>query len=208
MNPETDAAGERRPAEKKSSSPRALRADAQLNRTKILEAAQEVFAARGLSAPIDEIARRAGVGVGTVYRHFPTKEALFEAIVASRLEEMASEAKKLADAEDPEKAFFTHVSRIMLAAREKRDFVDALSAAGIDVKTTLAKASRNHWKNLEHLLVNAQKAGAVRADIGIQELKTLLTGLIQATDFRASGAAKVQERLLSIVCDGLRPAAR
>ncbi len=184
---------------------RPLRADARHNRTKILETAEQVFADRGLSAPIDEIAHRAGVGVGTVYRHFPTKELLFEAIVVARLEEMVREAKKLTNAEDPGKAFFAHVSRIMLAAHEKKDFVDALSAAGVDVKTTLAKTSRRHWKNLALLLENAQRAGAVRTDIGIDEVRTLLTGLIQAVDFRAPDSARLQERLLKIVYDGLRP---
>ncbi len=65
---------------------RVPRADAVRNLAKILEAAEEVFAAEGIAVPIDEVARRAGVGIGTVYRHFPTKEALFEAIVVARLE--------------------------------------------------------------------------------------------------------------------------
>ena len=74
---------------------RPLRADARRNRAKVLEAAEEVFASEGLAVPIDEVARRAGVGVGTVYRHFPTKEALFEAIVVARLEALVERAEEL-----------------------------------------------------------------------------------------------------------------
>src|SRR5260370_4133101 len=81
--------------------PRAMRADARRNRARVLEVAQAVFATEGLAVPIDEIARRAGVGAGTVYRHFPTKEALFEAIVISRVERLTEEGGSLASAEDP-----------------------------------------------------------------------------------------------------------
>src|SRR5438876_7565800 len=79
---------------------RPLRADAQRNRAKVLAAAQEAFAAEGIAVPLDEIARRAGVGAGTVYRHFPTKEALFEAVIADRLEHFAEHATSLGTAED------------------------------------------------------------------------------------------------------------
>ena len=73
---------------------RVPRADAVRNLAKILQAAEEVFAAEGLAVPIDEVARRAGVGIGTVYRHFPTKEALFEAIVVARLEGLIERARR------------------------------------------------------------------------------------------------------------------
>jgi AcrR family transcriptional regulator len=69
-----------------------LRADARRNRARVLEAAQEAFTAEGLSVPLDEIARRAGVGAGTVYRHFPTKEALFEAVVVHRIQGLTEDA--------------------------------------------------------------------------------------------------------------------
>ena len=71
----------------------ALRADARRNRARILEVAREVFASEGLAVPIDTVATRAGIGVGTVYRHFPTKEALFAAIVSDRVQALADEAR-------------------------------------------------------------------------------------------------------------------
>src|SRR5579863_1523990 len=81
---------------------RPLRADAAKNRERILEAAEATFTAEGVAAPIDAVAQRAGVGVGTVYRHFPTKEALFEAIVTARLADLCESTRQLTEAESPD----------------------------------------------------------------------------------------------------------
>ena len=86
----------------------------------MLEAAEEVFASEGLAVPIDEVARRAGVGVGTVYRHFPTKEALFEAIVVARLEALVERAEELCTSDDPGAAMFTFISELVDLAVKKR----------------------------------------------------------------------------------------
>ena len=80
---------------------RPLRADAARNREKVLRAAREAFAESGYGVPLDEIASRAGVGPGTVYRHFPSKEALFEAVVTARITDLVSDARARADADDP-----------------------------------------------------------------------------------------------------------
>ena len=85
---------------------RPLRADAQRNRTRILDAAEVVFAAEGIEVPVDTIAEKAGVGVGTLYRHFPTKEKLCEAILLERLAGLTEDARAQADAADPGAAFF------------------------------------------------------------------------------------------------------
>src|SRR5579859_3112251 len=106
-----------------------MRADAERNRQRVLEVAQAVFAAEGLAVPIDEIARRAGLGVGTLYRHFPTKEALFEAIVIDRM-------GALVDA-DAGEAFFAVLGRVIEEGAVKKDFIDALSAMSTDVKRAL-----------------------------------------------------------------------
>ena len=93
-------------AEGATPGPRRLRADARRNRQRVLDAATAAFATEGVAVPVDEIARRAGVGAGTVYRHFPTKEALVEAIVLSRVEWLIGEARVLAGTDDPGTAFF------------------------------------------------------------------------------------------------------
>ncbi len=111
---------------------RPLRADARRNRAKVLVAAEEVFASEGLSVPIDEVARRAGVGVGTVYRHFPTKEALFEAIVIARLEALVERAEELCAADDPGTALFTFISELVDLAVKKKDLTDELARAGVE----------------------------------------------------------------------------
>jgi AcrR family transcriptional regulator len=185
-------------------SPRPLRSDARRNKLLVLATAQKVFAEQGLSAPMDEIARQAGVGVGTLYRHFPTKEALFKAIVILRMEAMVEEARTLSSSMDPGKAFFDYFSRMIREAKGKKDLLDALPSVGIDIKSSLTESSGEFWKVIEKLLVNAQKCGAVRRDIGIQEVERLLTGLIRAFDFHAPGEKKVRENLILVVIDGLR----
>src|SRR5580692_5476508 len=112
---------------------RALRADAERNREHVLRVAQEVFAAEGLAVPIDEVARRAGLGIGTLYRHFPTKEALFLAIVVDRMERLVADAHALGRAADPGEAFFGFLARVVREGSAKKDFMDALSGAGPDL---------------------------------------------------------------------------
>src|ERR1700733_15507536 len=92
---------------------RPLRADAQRNRLRVLEAAEAVFASEGISVPVDVIAEKAGVGVGTLYRHFPTKEKLFEAILIQRLEELVTDARARLGAEDPGSAFFGFLEHLV-----------------------------------------------------------------------------------------------
>src|SRR5262249_14677481 len=109
---------------------RPLRADARRNREKVLRAARDAFAASGFGVPLDEIAARAGVGPGTVYRHFPTKEALFEAVVQARLEDLIADARSRSGAGDPGGAFFGFLARIRQEARAKRDLPDAIAIPG------------------------------------------------------------------------------
>ena len=109
---------------------RALRADAARNREKVLRAARDAFAESGYGVPLDEIAARAGVGPGTVYRHFPTKEALFEAVVTVRVQDLVDDARARADASDPGGAFFGFLARVAAESAAKRDLPDAISIAG------------------------------------------------------------------------------
>ena len=113
---------------------RPRRADAQKNRERILRAAEEVFAAEGIAVPIDVVAERAGVGVGTLYRNFPTKEALFEAIVMSTLQGLLDRALQAADDSDPAGSFYSFLEDFTSVAVNKRDLRDALDSAGFDPK--------------------------------------------------------------------------
>ena len=116
---------------------RPMRADAVKNRARILEAAEEVFAANGLSAPIDLVAEQAGVGVGTVYRHFPTKEALFEAIVLTGLQELVAAATAPADDQDAGEAFYAFIRTFATKVSIKHDLVDALERGGHRYQVTV-----------------------------------------------------------------------
>src|ERR1700691_811098 len=104
---------------------RPLRADARRKRNRVREAARGAFGAEGSDFSLDEIARRAGVGPGTVYRHFATKEALFEAVVFDRIGELIEEARALLDDPDPGRAFASFVERLGREGARKRDLVEA-----------------------------------------------------------------------------------
>jgi AcrR family transcriptional regulator len=187
-------------------SPKPLRADAERNRQRVLEVAQEVFASEGLAVPIDEIARRAELGVGTLYRHFPTKEALFEAIVVGRMQALIDEAKAHLTAQDPGEALFAVLSRVIEEGALKKDFIEALVRASFDVARSLGSIKQELHEAVEQLLKRAQRAKAVRRDVDGREVMALAMGMLGAFE-RLGVDAKGRARLLGILRDGLRPPA-
>jgi AcrR family transcriptional regulator len=184
---------------------RPLRADALRNRRKVLDAAETVFDARGVTASTEEVARAAGVGIGTVFRHFPTKEALLEAVYVGRLRKLTEEADALAAAEEPGAAFFTFFTRVVGHAATKNALTAALLEAGVDVREATARTGRGLKEALGALLGRAQEAGAVRRDIGLPEVLTLLVAASQAAE-RAGAGDEVRDRALAVILDGLRAA--
>jgi AcrR family transcriptional regulator len=184
---------------------RPLRADALRNRTKILEAAEAVFANEGLAAPIDDVARRAGVGIGTVYRHFPTKEALFEAIFVTWVQRLVAEAQARLDAEDPGRAFFDELDNWLEHSIKHRAVAEHLAETGIDVKAATADLKQQLRDAVEKLLVRAQDAGAVREDVGIGDILILISGACTALN-QAALEPVARRRTFRIMCDGLRAA--
>jgi AcrR family transcriptional regulator len=178
-----------------------LRADARRNRSRVLLAAKSAFAAAGLSVSVDEIAQLAGVGPGTVYRHFPTKEALFAAVVQERLESLAAEARELGTSEDPQTALFTFIHRMVAEAAPKRDLVDALAEAGVSVTAELAGVGASLREEVGRLLTRAQRAGRVRDDVDIDDLMALLSGTMSATLRPARAIAPA--RAADILCAGM-----
>lgn len=184
---------------------RPLRADAKRNRQRVLDAARGAFAADGLSVPLDEIARRAGVGPGTLYRHFPTKESLIQAVVEDRLRRLAGDGAALRDSADPGAAFFAFIDRLAAEAGPKRDLFDALSSAGVQAGPAVMEAVGDLHAQITDLLTRAQRAGAVRADIGRAELTALLSGILFAMRPRPGTD---QALLLAVFRDGLRPRER
>jgi AcrR family transcriptional regulator len=183
---------------------RPRRADALRNRAAVLQAAGDIFAARGAALSTEEVARAAGVGVGTVFRHFPTKEALLEALYRDRLDRTAERAHALAQAPDPGAAFFEFLNETVLGSGAKIALADALADAGIDIRSGAAAAGHDLAAALGVLLTRAQKAGAVRADLRLPELTAVLFGASRAAGFAVS--AEVRSRTVGIILDGLRPA--
>lgn len=180
---------------------RPQRADAARNRARVLEVAYETFAAEGLSVPIDEIARRAGVGAGTVYRHFPTKEALFNAVVADRMHRLIDDGRVLLESAGPGKALFAFLRSMVLQwGAADRGLVEALAGYGVDIATAAPDAEDAFLGVLDELLRAAQRAGTARQDIGVREVKAILVGC-QAMEAYNSELA---ERVTDVVVDGLR----
>jgi AcrR family transcriptional regulator len=179
---------------------RALRADARRNRERVLAAARRAFAEQGYAVPLDEIAAAAGVGPGTVYRHFPTKEALFEAVSVANVEDLAADARARAAAADPDLAFAGFLDRVADQALAKRDLPDAFAGAGADA---MATAVADMHDALGLLLAKAQEAGGVRRDVTVGDVIALLKGLLHAV--RTDPDPDVRHRLLAVVRDGLRP---
>jgi AcrR family transcriptional regulator len=186
---------------------RPLRADAQRNRDRVLEAARAAFAAQGSDASLDEIARRAGVGAGTVYRNFATKEALFEAVVFDRIGKLIEEARALSGDPDPGRAFSSFIECLAREGAHKRDFVEALASDGIRLNLAETPIVRTLIGVLAQLLDSAQRSGAVRKDIDVDDVMALLTGTAYAI-CHSRADDEGTRRLLAIMCDGLRPGRR
>ena len=175
---------------------RPLRADAARNRARVLEVAVEAFAAEGLSVPIDEIARRAGVGAGTVYRHFPAKEDLVGAVIADQMQRIIDGGYALLEAGKPGEALFTFLRAAVEWSATNRGLVDTLAGSDIEVKD----AEGQFMDLLGELLRAAHEAGTARKDVGVADVKALLVGLQAMQSYNDDAA----ERLTEVVLDGLR----
>ena len=180
---------------------RPQRADAQRNRARILEAAENVFAVEGIDVPVDLIAEKAGVGVGTLYRHFPTKEKLCEAVLMDRLLALTVDARALADADDPKAAFFGFLTHFVEEGAAKRDLIVAVMGAGMEMDEFSQAVKQDLNDAIGVLLHRAQAVGAVRPDVQPDAVLALLGATCQATVHSAAAPAL---DLLTIVCDGLR----
>jgi AcrR family transcriptional regulator len=184
-----------------STASKPLRADARRNREKITKAAREVFAEQGMEAQMDDVARRADVGVGTVYRHFPTKESLVLALSDELFETIADHTRTLLELDDPWEAFL----QAMWFGAEKmagdRAFSEIMAArpmiphecpAKEDLKATTAELMRR-----------SQEAGRMRADVIIDDIPLMMCGVGSATHI-PHPCGESWRRHLGILLDGLR----
>ncbi len=180
-----------------------MRADARRNRERVLQAAAAAFAADGLSVPLDEIARRAGVGPGTLYRHFPAKEDLFAAVLHDRLQRLADEARELRAAGDATGALLGFIGRLVTEAALKRDLADALARSGLGLHDGTEAVAADLRAGVGQLLSRAQHSGGIRGDVSLADLMALITGVLLAIRARAGDPADPRVAV-AVLGDGLR----
>jgi AcrR family transcriptional regulator len=177
-----------------------LRADARRNRERVLTAARAVFAEHGREAQMDDVARRAGVGVGTVYRHFPTKEALVNALALDLFEGLISAAREALEIEDPWEAF-THAlwaGGHLLAS--DRAFTEIASQTEMPISPELAAELTGLF---ERLVRRAQDAGVLRTDLVFDDVPMFMCGIGAATA-KPHCCPEAWKRHMMILIDGLR----
>ena len=184
---------------------RPLRRDAERNRQRILDTARAVFAERGLSVSLDEIAREAGVGVGTVYRRFPDKEVLIGALFEDRLAEFLRAAQESVEIEDPWLGFEAFLTRSLELQVADRGLKELLLSGTSDGHALLERARGQIQPLVDEVLARAQDAGAVRADLTATDLFLLQHAISEVADFSRESAPDAWRRLLAISLDGLRP---
>ncbi|WP_026924371.1 TetR/AcrR family transcriptional regulator [Glycomyces arizonensis] len=174
---------------------RSLRADAARNRAQVMEAAETLIAERGFGVPVSEIAKKVGVGVGTVYRHFPTKEALFEAILTRKMHELSAGLREFAERDDPAAAFGDSLAYVIERAGRDRSLYEGLAAAA-DVDLGPGSELGAEMFDAEgRLLERAQEVGVVRRDFGPVEFKSFVAGCIVMAE-RGVAPARVVELAL------------
>lgn len=169
------------------------------NRRRILDTAAAAFDAEGVGVSLDEIARRAGVGPGTVHRHFPSKAALVDATVADLVVGLAVEARELGKASDPVGAFLRFLVTLAERGAASHAFADRLRGGSGDLDTAVAGPVADLRSALGVLLERAQAAGGVRSELGGDELDAVVAAL-HVLQVHPQGGS----RLVKMLCDGLR----
>jgi AcrR family transcriptional regulator len=183
-----------------------LRADAKRNLARIVEAAHDVFAEQGIDAPISAIAERAGVGVGTIFRRFPSKDELLVAVLLHRGEQLTAAMREALTAEEAGPAFRAFLQTGVEAQLEDRCFCDAI---GTDLlaRSELEAVFDEVHGGLARLLRRAQKAGAIRGDVTAEDLLFVVHGVARTGLMLEEVAPGAWRRQLGLALDGLRPEA-
>jgi AcrR family transcriptional regulator len=185
--------------------PRPMRADAQRNYTRLLDAASAAFLEHGADdVSLEEIARRAGVGIGTLYRHFPTRQALLEAVYLDQVELLEARAQELLKAEPPGDALADWLRALMKFSSTKHSLTSALLATVGKDSDLLSSCGRVIRSAADALLARAQDAGVVRADANSGDLIRLVHAVNIATQ-RGPADPGQADRMLALILDGLRP---
>jgi AcrR family transcriptional regulator len=178
------------------------RTDAVRNRERVLEAAKDVFSAGGADASLEAVARRAGVGIGTLYRHFPTREALFEAVYRREVEQLGELAEQLKSEAEPVDALRRWLRSNVEFVATKKGMVTALALAAYRPTELHAFSFDRLTKAVGALLERAVAAGEIRDDIRAEDLLRALVGMCYMHD--QPGWQPTVVRLVDVFVDGLR----
>ena len=181
---------------------RSQRADAVRNRERVLEAAHAVFSAGGPDASLEAVAKRAGVGIGTLYRHFPTREALFEAVYRREVEQLTDLAEQLKSEPEPVEALRHWLRSNVEFVATKKGMSAALALAANSASELAAYSRDRLTKAVGALLDRAIAAGEIRADISAEDILRALVGICYIND--QPGWQTSVLRLVDVFVDGLR----
>lgn len=176
---------------------RPMRADARRNHDRLLGEARTSFARHGTDASLEDIARSAGVGIGTLYRHFPNRHALMNAVFQDALASLIARSRELAEAEHPCTALVEWLRAIITHAGEYRGLAQALMCASGDETSALAQCNVPLRRAGARLLTRAQSSGAVRADVSIDDLLQLTNAIALAAEQNPADPA-LADRLLML----------
>jgi len=182
---------------------RPLRRDARENRERILAAAREAFAEAGIDVSVEEIAHRAGVGTGTLYRRFPTKDALVEAVFQEHLDRIAAAAKHALTAPDPWQGFLGYLSHVVGLQAADRGLSEVLGAH-LRTEHLLGRARTRIRPLVRQLIARAQETGELRADIAYEDISVLLWTTGRVVDATRDVEPDFWQRYLALTVDGLR----
>ncbi|WP_163509672.1 TetR/AcrR family transcriptional regulator [Fodinicola acaciae] len=180
-----------------------MRADARRNYERLLACAQEAFNAHGVDASLEDIARAAEVGIGTLYRHFPTRDALLEALMAERFQRAADSAGQLLSEPDPVDALRSWLREFIRGASAYRGLPESVMAVLTDPESQLYASCHAMQESAAKLWQRAQKAGTVRKDVSAPDAFLMAAGISWAAERAAEDPARV-ERFLDVLIDGLR----
>ncbi|MFG2228311.1 TetR/AcrR family transcriptional regulator [Streptomyces sp. NPDC048644] len=199
----TETAGRRTAGQGTAGAVRPMRADARRNYERLLAEARTAFIEHGTDTSLEDIARRAGVGIGTLYRHFPHRTSLMGAVFQSEVDALLAHARELADAPQPCHALVEWLRAIIDHASTYRGLSRALMAASADDSSGMARCSVPMREAGGALLARAQQAGAVRPDVNIADLMQLTNGIALAVE-ESPDDPKLADRLLTLTLSGLK----
>ncbi|CAB56660.1 TetR family transcriptional regulator [Streptomyces sp. SID7813] len=203
LSPDQETSADPGRPDRPAGAERPLRAHARRNREKLVAAARAAFTAADDTVPLDGIARAAGVGIGTLYRHFPTREALVEAVYAAELDDVTASASALLDTLPPERALRAWLERYAAFVATKRSILNTLHSGWASGRLVMPATRERITAAIGTMLAQGARAGSLRGDVAPDDVTAMLLGVFLST--AADDEPERTERLLDLVVDALRP---